>query len=73
MLRLDEDGLFPSQFQPSKVVKYSLYKLRPGARHIDVLDAHQEAPAEPARHAQADQRRKRVSQMQLAIRARRKT
>ena len=41
------------------------------AHDVDVLDAQEEAPAEPARHLEAGQRRERVAEMQGAVGARR--
>ena len=69
MLGLAPHRLFPRDAEPGEVLVDRRLEFRPAARRVDVLDAQQEAPAGRARHLEIDQRRKRVAEMQIAVRA----
>ena len=65
--------LFPRDAEPGEVFVDRRLEFRPAARRVDVLDAQQEAPAHLARHLEIDQRRERVTEMQVAVGRRRET
>src|SRR2546430_1648926 len=71
IVRLTPHRLFPADAEPSEILVDRLLELRATARGIDVLDSQQKPPAEVARHLVIDQRRERVAEMQVTIRARR--
>src|ERR1041384_8526146 len=70
---VDQRLPLPGDSEPGKVLVDRLFKFRPAARRIDVFDAQQEAPAERARHLEIDQRGERMTEMQVAVRAGRKS
>src|SRR5580698_7448 len=73
MLALPPNVLFPADAEPSKVLVDRRFVLRPAAGSIDVFDAHEQASTAFPRQIMIEQRRKSVTQMQIAVRARRKT
>src|SRR6187431_2274814 len=64
--------LLPGNPEPVEVLVDRLLELRAAARGVDILHAQQEPSADVARHLEIDQRRERVTEMQIAVRARRK-
>src|ERR1700677_3094449 len=73
VLALPPNVLFPADAEPSKVRVDRCFVLRPAADGIDVFDAQEEASAAFPRQIMIEQRRKSMTQMQIAVRARRKT
>src|SRR5205085_10577122 len=65
--------LLPSDTEPCQVLVDRLLVVRPAARHVDVLDAQQEAATGRARHVEVDERGERMAKMQITVRARRET
>ena len=59
----------PFDAEPREVLVNRRLELRPAARRVDVLDAQQEPPARGVRHLEIDQRGKRMTEMQIAVRA----
>ena len=72
VLRLVQDRLFPLQPKPGQILEDGLDIVGSGAVDVDVLDPKQKTPAKTARHLEPGQRRQRVAEVQLAVRARRK-
>ena len=70
MLRLPPHRLFPRDAEPGEVLVDRRLVFRPAARRVDVLDAQQQPPAGGARHVEIEQRRQRMAEMQIAVRAR---
>ncbi len=62
----------PAHAEPSEILEDRCLEFRPAARLVDVLDAQQEASAARPRHVVIDQRRVRMPEMQISVRARRK-
>ena len=71
VLRLPPHRFLPGEAEPGEVVIDRLLELGPAAGRVDVLDAHEEAPAGPARKLRVEQRRVGVPEMEAAVRARR--
>ena len=69
-LRLTQHRLLPGDAEPCEILEDGSDILLAAAHDVDVLDAQKEAPAEPARHLEAGQRRKRMAEMQGAVGAR---
>ena len=72
VLGLAKHGLLPFQPEPSQVVEDGAFKIRACARLVDILDANEKAATGAAGPVMANDRRQRVTQMQLTIWARRK-
>ncbi len=73
MLRLPPHWLLPSNTEPRQILEDAGHVLLAAAGYVDVLDAHQEAPAKAPRRIEAGQRRQRMAKMQRAVGARRET
>ncbi len=73
MLRLAQHRLLPGDAEPGEILEDAGDVLLAAAGDVDVLDAHEEAPAEAPRHVEAGQRRQRMAKMQRAVGARRET
>src|SRR5499427_3342103 len=71
MRALAAHGLLPCDAEPRQVFIDRRFVLRPAARRVDILDAQQEPAAGRARHLEIDERRERMADMQIAVRARR--
>ena len=71
MLGLPPHRLLPFEAEPGEVFVDRRLELRPAARRVDVLDAQQQPAAGRARHVEVQQRRQRMAEMQMAVRARR--
>ena len=71
MLGLPPHRLLPGDAEPGEVLVDRRLVFRPAARRVDVLDAQQQPPAGGARHLDIEQRRQRMAEMQIAVRARR--
>jgi hypothetical protein len=63
----------PGNAEPSEVLIKRIFIFGTTARGIDVLDPQQQAAARAPREIVVQQRRKSVAEMEVAIRARRKT
>ena len=73
MLGLAPHRLLPRDAEPGEVLVDRLLEFGTAARRVDVLDAQQEAAGQRARHLEVGQRRERMPEMQVAVRARRET
>src|SRR5712691_1414673 len=71
MLRLAPHVGFPSHAEPGEILVDRRFEPWPAARPVDVLDAQQQPPAGRARHVKIEQRRERMPEMEIAVRARR--
>ena len=71
MLGLPPDRLFPCEPEPGEILVDRRLEFRPAARRVDILDAQQQAPAGRPRHVEVEERRQRMAEMQIAVRARR--
>ena len=72
-LRLTQDRLLPGDAEPREILEDGSDILLTAAHDVDVLDAQEEPPAEPARHLEAGQRREGMAEMQGAVGARGET
>ncbi len=72
VLRLPQHRLLPGDPEPGEIGEDAGDVLLATADDVDVLDAHQEAPAQTARQIKAGQRRQGMAEMQRAVGARRK-
>ncbi len=70
MLRLAQHRLLPGDAEPAQIVEDRRYVLLAAAGDVDVLDAHEEAAAEPLCHVKAGEGRQRVPEVQRAVGAR---
>lgn len=68
MLALAQDGLFPAETEPGEILEDPGDMHFAGAREVDVLDAHEKAPAEALGHVEVQQRRKRMAKVQRTVR-----
>jgi hypothetical protein len=73
VLGLAAHRLLPGKPEPREVLVDRGFEFRPAARRIDVLDPQQQAAAGRARHVEIDQGGERMSEMEIAVRARRET
>ena len=62
---------FPGHAEPAEILENGRLELRPAARRVDVFDAQQQPPARRARHVLVEERRQCVTEMEIAVRARR--
>src|SRR5205823_10908022 len=69
LFRLAPHPSFPSHAEPAEILEDRRLELRPAARRVDVLDAQQQPRARRARHVMIDERRERMPEMQIAVRA----
>jgi len=72
MLQLPPHRGFPRDPEPGEVLINGGLEFRLAAGHVDVLDAQQQAAAGLTRQIGVQQRRKRVAEMEITVRARRK-
>ena len=72
VLRLAQDRLLPCNAQPGEIFEDAGDVLLAAAGNVDVLDADEEAAAQPPRHVEPGQGGKRMPEMQRAVGARRK-
>ena len=70
MLGLPPHRVLPVQPEPRQILIDRRLELGPASRRVDVLHAEQEPAAGPARHVEVHQRRERMAEMQVAVRAR---
>jgi hypothetical protein len=73
MFGLPPHRMFPDDAEPGEVLVNRGLEFRLAARRVDILDAQQEASAGLTRQIEIQQRRISVAEMQIAVRARRKT
>src|ERR1700709_1644850 len=73
MLRLPPHRRFPGEAKPGEILVDRDLEFRPAARDVDILDAQQESSTSRARHVEVQQCRTGVAEMEIAVRARRKT
>src|SRR5216684_4006052 len=73
VFRLPPHRLLPPDAEPAEVFINRGLEFRLAAGGVDILDAKQKSPAGPARGIEIQQRRISVAEMQMAVRARRKT
>ncbi len=73
MLRLAPHRPFPVKVQPGEVAIDRRLEFGPRPGGIDVFDAQEEAPAAGRSKVMVEDRRQRMTEMQKAIRARRKS
>src|SRR6185436_17772000 len=73
IFRLAPHRLFPTDAEPGEVLVDRLLELRPATRRVDILDAQQEPRAQRMRHLAIDQRGQRMPEMEVSVRAWRKT
>src|SRR4029079_12212217 len=71
MLGLPPHRALPRQAKPGEVLVDRRLELGPAAGRVDILHAPQEPPARRTRHVEIEQRRERVAEMQMPVRARR--
>jgi len=71
MLRLPPHRPLPVEAEPGEVLLDRGGEFRPAARRVDVLDAQQKAAVGGAGGVERGQRRVRVPEVQVAVRARR--
>src|SRR5262249_5233292 len=72
MLRLAPHRLLPDDpQQPCQILVDRRLELGPATGPVDVLDAQQESSADGTRHVEVDERRERMAEMEIAVRARR--
>ena len=72
-LRLEDDRLLPGDAEPGEVGEDAGDELRPRLRPVSMSSMRTRNRPPQARTLVADQRRERVAQMHLAVRARRET
>ncbi len=73
MLRLAPHRLLPVEPEPPQVLEDRRLVFRPAAGRVDVLDAEQEPAARLPGHAGVEHRRIGMTEMQVAVGARRKS
>ena len=73
MQALPPRGLLPGNTEPAEVLVDRGLVFGATADGVDVLDPQQQPPAALARHFVVEQRRIRVSEVKMAVRARGKT
>jgi hypothetical protein len=73
MLGLPPQRCFPLNAEPGEVFKDRGLEFRPAAPGVDILDAQQQSPAALPRQIEILERRIGMSEMEQAVRARRKT
>src|SRR5262245_277594 len=73
MLRLAPHRRLPGEAEPTEVLIDRRLKFGPTACRIDVLNAQHEPAAALARQVEIEQRRIGVAEMEIAVRARRKS
>src|SRR5262249_25125741 len=73
MVRLPPHRRFPGKAEPGEVFIDRSLVFRPAARRIDILDAQQKPSAALARQVEIEQRRTGMTEMEIAVRARRKS
>src|SRR5438874_5489817 len=73
MLRLPTHRRLPGNAEPGEVFIDRSLIFRPAARRVDILDAQQESSAPLACQVEIDQRRTGMAEMEIAVRARRKS
>src|SRR5262249_42758372 len=73
VLALAPDRLLPGNAEPGKVLVDRLLIGRPAAYGIDILDAEEKGAFCCSCHIEVDERRESVTEMKIAVRARRKT
>jgi hypothetical protein len=73
MVGLPPHRRLPGDAEPGEIFIDGGLEFRPAADGVDVLDAEQKSSAGPARQVEIQQRGKGVAEMQIAVRARRKT
>jgi hypothetical protein len=70
MLGLPPHRLLPGNAEPLEILVDRRFKFRPATRRVDILDAQKETPIRRTRHVEVEERRERVAEMQVAVRAR---
>ncbi len=73
MFALAAHRLLPRDAEPGEIVVDRLLVFGTTARLVDVLDPQQHPPARRSRQVVVEQRGQRVAEMQMAVRARRKS
>jgi hypothetical protein len=71
VLGLPPHRQFPFDSEPRQVLDDRSLELRAATRRVDVLHAQQQPAAGRPRHVEVPQRRQRMAEMQMAVRARR--
>ncbi len=71
--RLPQNRLLPGKTQPGEIIKAIRDQTIGAAKRVDILDAHEKAPAGLRRHPRIQQGGKGVPEMQMPIRAGRET
>jgi hypothetical protein len=68
MFRLAADRLLPLKTEPGEIAIDGVLIFGPATAEVDVLDPQQKAAAGPPTELEAEQGRKRVAKMKLAVR-----